>query len=326
MGRQTVGAVRIAGRATSPLVFGTARLTGGDGWGEPADPDRSRQLVRHAVAAGYNHLDTADSLGPGVAERIIGEALDAEAPVLVATKVGMLRPGPGRWGVLGHPDYLRQQVHASRSRLRRDRLDLVYLHRVDPDYPLADQLGALEDLREQGVIGHVGISEPTPGQLAQAASLVRLAAVQSHYSLIHRANRVVAEQAEDLGVPFVAYWALAGHGLDASGWRRLEQIAASWAEEHGLGWLQGEPDGSGAGSARERTVWALAAWLLADLPGASLLVGSRSADHLRRDRLVLDNPLAAEAAKDLAARVAASPLGATANPLGPVAAGSERTA
>ncbi|MDR1633850.1 MAG: aldo/keto reductase [Bifidobacteriaceae bacterium] len=152
-----VADVRVAGRVTSPLVLGTARLTAGDGWGEPSDPARARQLAHDAVAAGYTHIDSADSLGPGTAERILGEALGGDATVLIATKVGMLRPGPNRWGVLGHPDYLRQQVYASRSRLRRERIDLVYLHRIDPDYRPEDQLGALDDLRGEGVIGHLNV-------------------------------------------------------------------------------------------------------------------------------------------------------------------------
>lgn len=221
--------VELAGKTVSRVAFGAARLTAGDGWGIPADPGASRALLRSAIDLGYTYIDTADSLGPGVSEAIIGEVVGNSGDVLVGTKVGMLRPSAGEWGVLGNPQYLRQQVHNSLLRLRRDRIDLVYLHRIDPNYPLADQFGALQRLRDEGLIGYIGISEPTPEQLDQVWTIEKPAVVQSVYNLVERKNEQLITALEERGVPFVAYWPLLGRGVPRATYeeihRRLHPIA-----------------------------------------------------------------------------------------------------
>lgn len=196
----SAGETRLAGASVTRVGFGAARLTAEDGWGAPRDPDSARNLLLAAVDAGYDYIDTADALGPGISEQLIGEALGNRDDVLVATKVGMLRPAPDAWGVLGRPDYLRQQIRLSLQRLQRDRIDLLYLHRIDPDYPLADQLGALQEARDRGDVGAIGVSEPTAEQLEQVIAVEPgLAAVQSLYNPVARRNTAVASRSRELG-------------------------------------------------------------------------------------------------------------------------------
>lgn len=277
----------IAGRTVSRVGFGAARLTAGDGWGAPSDPERSRNLLLAAVEAGYNYIDTADALGPGVSEQLIGEALGDRDDVVIATKVGMLRPAADRWGVLGHPDYLRQQIHLSLGRLRRERIDLLYLHRIDPAYPLADQLGVLQEARDRGDVGAIGVSEPSLAQLEAAVAYEpALAAVQSLYNPVARTNEVVAARADELGIAFVAYWPLIGRGL------RHETKQALSEELRAIGSpLQLTPS------------QLLLAWIFATQPRSLAVVGSRTIDHLVQNRLAADTTLTSCAIADIAAAV-----------------------
>ena len=256
--------VRIAGRDVLRVAFGGARLTAGDGWGVPADPERSRHVLRAALEAGIDHVDTADALGPGVSESIIGDVVGDRSDVLVATKVGMLRPGPHKWDVLGHPNYLRQQVYASLTRLRRERIDLLYLHRIDPVYPLEDQLGALQDLRDAGLVGAIGVSEPTSDQLERVLELEpSLAVVQSLYNVAAPTGRAVARTLEERGIPFVAYWPLVGRGVDAARHAVLFDGLARIGATRGLTAPQ-----------------VALAWIYTTAPNAAAVVGSRSATHI----------------------------------------------
>ncbi|MGO3886599.1 MAG: aldo/keto reductase, partial [Mycetocola sp.] len=226
--------ISVAGRELNRLGFGAARLTAGDGWGDPSDREPSRQVLRDVIAAGIDYIDTADALGPGVSESIIGEVVGASGDACVATKAGMIHSGEREWGVFGRPDYLRQQAHASRARLGVHTIDLFYLHRVDPAFPLADQWNALRRLRDEGVVRAIGVSEPSAQQLEQIVAIEPPAAVQSHYNLIQRGNDPIVARTAELGIPFVAYWPLAGNAiapdLRAAAWQAIAPIAA----EHGL--------------------------------------------------------------------------------------------
>lgn len=269
----TVGPQRVelAGRNVSRVAFGAARLTAGDGWGVPEDISASRNLLRSAIDLGYDYIDTADSLGPGVSEAVIGDVVGNSDRVLVATKVGMLRPSATRWGVLGHPDYLRQQVRNSLLRLRRDRIDLVYLHRIDPAYPLADQLGALQELRDEGLVGHIGVSEPTPAQLEEVFDIETPAVVQSVYNLVERRNGEIITTLGDRGIPFVAYWPLLGRGVSRSVYDAIHRQLRPTAQRLGT------------------TTHALSlAWIFGRHPLSLAVVGSRDPRHLAANRAAAD--------------------------------------
>src|SRR5215210_7316707 len=142
------------------LGYGAMQITGPGLWGEPADRAGALAVVRAAVEQGVDFIDTADSYGPSVSEQIIAEALHPYGDVLViATKAGLTRQGPGVWTPVGRPAYLTQQVELSLRHLRAERIDLIQLHRIDPEVPLADQLGAFKELQEQGKVRHIGLSE-----------------------------------------------------------------------------------------------------------------------------------------------------------------------
>lgn len=259
--------IEIAGRSVNRVAFGAARLTAGDGWGVPRDIEASRDILRSAIDAGVTYVDTADSLGPGVSESIIGDVVGNSSDVLVATKVGMLRPGPSEWDVLGHPNYLRQQVHSSLFRLRRDRIDLLYLHRIDPNYPVADQVGALQDLRDQGLVAHIGVSSPTRDQLEDVLALEpKLAAVQSLFNVAAADEKATAVRLAEAGIPFVAYWPLVGRGLPKRLFTALFDELARIGSERNI-------------SATDVAL----AWIFATLPNSIAVVGSRSREHFAQN-------------------------------------------
>lgn len=281
--------IDLAGHRVSRVAFGAARLTAGDGWGTPEDPEAAKDLLLAAVDAGFSYVDTADALGPGVSERLIGEAIGNRADVLVATKVGMLRPSADAWGVLGRPDYLRQQIQLSLQRLRRDRIDLLYLHRVDPTVPLADQLGALQEARDRGDVGAIGVSEPSAAQLDAVLELEPgLAAVQSLLNIVARRNGEIAARLERLGIPFVAYWPLVGRGL------RAEHTQLLFAELQRIGQTVGL-------SAHQLSL----AWIFSAHPNALAVAGSRSLIHLVQNQQAAGTRLDACVSSEVEAAVQA---------------------
>src|SRR5579862_9793701 len=169
------------------LGYGTMRLVGDGAWGEPADPDEARRVLRRAVELGITLIDTADAYGPEIAERLIGEALAPYPPGLViATKGGITRQGPAQTEYVGRAGYLIQCVEMSLRRLKLERIDLYQLHRIDPRTPLEESLGALKKMQEQGKIRHIGLSEVTPEQITEAQKIVAIVSVQNRYSLADR--------------------------------------------------------------------------------------------------------------------------------------------
>lgn len=213
------GTIVIAGKTVSRLGFGTMRLTGPGTWDYPADPLRAVTVLREAVMWGISHIDTADAYGPHTVEELIRTALyPYPEHVLIATKVGMIRPGPDVWRPLGRPDYLRAAVEGSLRRLAVDILDLCYLHRVDPAVPVADQVGVLAELRKEGKVGAVGLSKVTPAQIGEAARIVPIAAVQNCLNLGEPDDPAVG-YCRDRGIPYVAYRPLNAGALTADGGR-----------------------------------------------------------------------------------------------------------
>lgn len=200
------GAITIAGKSVSRLGFGTMRLTGPGTWGEPADRETALSVLRQAVHTyGISHIDTADAYGPHTAEQLIRDALyPYPEHVLIATKVGLVRPGPGQWIPLGNPYYLRACVEASLRRLRVERLELCYLHRIDPEVALDDQIALLKALQDEGKIGHIGLSKVTPEVIRLVGKTLSVAAVQN---VLNRTDRLddAVEVCGELGIPYVAY-------------------------------------------------------------------------------------------------------------------------
>ncbi len=228
---ELTGTFDIAGKEVSRLGFGTMRLTGRCIWCEPADRDECVAVVRRAVELGVQFIDTADSYGPHVAEEIVREALKPYPDdVVIATKAGLTRNGPdvidtdsgpkrlgaAAWPPVGRPEYLRQQALMSLRRLGVDQIDLFQLHRIDPKIPLADQVGELKKLQEEGKIIAIGLSQITADQLAQARQIADIATVQSRYNVSDRSAQDVLDVCQREGMGMIPWAPLAQGGLDNS--------------------------------------------------------------------------------------------------------------
>ena len=200
------------------LGFGAMRITGPGIWGWPDDPDEARRVLRRAVELGVDFIDTADSYGPFVSEILIREALHPYPEHLViATKAGLTRQGPDLWTPVGRPAYLRQEVELSLRHLRVERIDLLQLHRIDPDVPLEDQIGELAAMREEGKIRHIGLSEVRVEEVEAARAVAPIVSVQNRYNLADREAEPVLEHAERNGIAFIPWFPLATGVLARSG-------------------------------------------------------------------------------------------------------------
>jgi pyridoxine 4-dehydrogenase len=237
----SVGTLELGGELqVRRLGFGAMRITGDGIWGPPDDPDEARRVLRRAVELGVNLIDTADSYGPEVSEQLIAEALHPYPDDLViATKAGLTRSGPGNWARDGRPEHLRAAVESSLTRLRLDRIDVLQLHAVDPNVPLEESLGALIELRDAGKIRHLGVSNVSLEQLDRALELTPLVSVQNRFNLQDRSAEDVLEASAERGLAFIPWFPLATGSLARPG-SALDEIA----ERHGatpahvaLGWL-----------------------------------------------------------------------------------------
>jgi pyridoxine 4-dehydrogenase len=198
------------------LGFGAMRLTGPGVWGAPADRAAALRVLRRALELGVNFIDTADSYGPGVSEEIIAEALYPYPPGLViATKGGLTRAGPGEWARDAHPAHLRAACEGSLRRLRRFCIDLYQLHAVDPRVPLEDSLGELARLRTEGKIRHIGVSNVSLQELSRAQRAVTVVSVQNRYNATDRDSEEVLKFCERAGMAFIPWFPL-GAGRDAA--------------------------------------------------------------------------------------------------------------
>jgi len=219
------GTLELAGHRVRRLGFGAMRITGDGVWGEPEDRDEALAVLRRAVELGVNLIDTADSYGPYVSEQLIAEALHPYPDeLLIATKAGFLRDGPGRWRTCGRPEHLREAVEGSLGRLKLDRIDLLQLHRIDSDVPAEDQLGTLVELRDEGKIAHIGLSEVSVEQLEHAEQITPIASVQNRFNLEDRGAEDVLEACEQRGIGFIPWFPLASGNLAREG-RSLDEIA-----------------------------------------------------------------------------------------------------
>jgi len=222
------------------LGFGAMQLTGKGVWGDPQDPDEAVRVLRRAVELGVNFIDTADSYGPFVAEVLIKRALHPYPDGLViATKAGLTRSGPGRWSPVGRPEYLRQQCHLSLRHLGLERIELYQLHRIDPHVPLADQLGTLVELQQEGLIGHIGLSEVTVEELTEAQQHATIVSVQNLYNLANRRAEPLLDHCTERGIGFIPWFPLATGALAGAGGPLAEIAAAQDAtpSQLALAWL-----------------------------------------------------------------------------------------
>ncbi|MHA4815663.1 aldo/keto reductase [Streptomyces aculeolatus] len=230
------------------IGYGTMRLTDHPGippseaviWEPPRDRAGAVAVLRRAVELGVGLVDTADSYALGAVEEIVAEALYPYADgVVVATKAGLARPGPGKWVPLGRPEYLRQQAELSLRRLRTDCIDLFQLHRVDPGVPLADQVGALRELQEEGKVRHIGLSEVDVDQVREARGIAEIASVQNLYNLAMRQHEAVVDYTAAEGIAFLPYFPMAVGELAAPGVPVAEvaaELGATTAQT-ALAWL-----------------------------------------------------------------------------------------
>ncbi len=222
------------------LGFGAMRITGDGIWGPPDDPDEARSLLRRVVDIGINLIDTADSYGPDVSENLIAEALHPYPDGLViATKGGLRRTGPGEWPRDARPERLKKCCEGSLRRLKLERIDLYQLHAPDPDVPYEESVGALKELQDEGKIRHVGISNVSVEQLEQARGLVEVVTVQNRFNLTDRSSEDVLEACEEAGIGFIPWFPLATGSLAEPG-GALDEVAHAHDATPGqvaLAWL-----------------------------------------------------------------------------------------
>jgi aryl-alcohol dehydrogenase-like predicted oxidoreductase len=221
------------------LGYGAMRITGPGIWGEPGDRAVALRVLRRAVDLGVDFIDTADSYGPHVSEELIREALHPYAGVTVATKGGLTRSGPDEWGTVGRPEYIRQCVEGSLRRLGLDTIDLYQLHRIDPMVPAADQVGELSNLRKEGKIRHIGLSEVSVAEIREARLTTPITSVQNLYNVLERRSEAVLDYCEREGLGFLPYCPIAS-GQFASPTGKLATLAkeaGATAVQVSLAWL-----------------------------------------------------------------------------------------
>lgn len=260
------------------LGYGAMRITGDGIWGPPDDRDRAKAVLRRVVDLGVTLIDTADSYGPDVSEELIAEALHPYPDdVVIATKAGLERTGPGEWPSNGHPDHTRKACDGSLRKLRVDTIDLYQLHRPDPDIPFEEQLGAFVELREQGKIRHIGLSNVTVEQLDQAQAMVEITSVQNRFNLTDRTAEDVLDACTGRGLAFLPWFPIATGDL-ADGNGPLADIA----RDHNA----------------TPTQVALA-WLLHRSPVILPIPGTSSLDHLEENVGAADLELSTEEVRRL---------------------------
>jgi aryl-alcohol dehydrogenase-like predicted oxidoreductase len=259
----TAGTFSIGGEFTvRRLGFGAMRITGEGIWGEPPDHDEAIRVVRRAVELGVTLIDTADSYGPEVSERLIAEALyPYPKDLVIATKGGLVRPGPGVWDADGRPEHLREACEGSLKRLRLERIALYQLHRPDPTVPLEDSIGALVELQREGKIAHIGVSNVTVEQLRTAQRVAAIVSVQNRFNLVERNDEDVLAACEGDGMAFIPWFPLKTGEL-AKG----EGPVAEIAKVHGATPAQ-----------------VALAWLLAHSPVLLPIPGTGSVEHLEEN-------------------------------------------
>lgn len=278
------GTIDIGGADTvNRMGFGAMRLTGEGIWGPPRDHDDAIGVLRRAVELGVDFIDTADSYGPFVSEDLIREALHPYEGLMVATKGGLTRSGPGEWAPVGRPEYLRQCVEMSLRRLDVEAIDLWQLHRIDPRVPAEEQFGLLATLKDEGKVRHVGLSQASVEELSAAREVVEIASVQNLYNLLDRSSQDVLEACEADGIAFIPWFPIAAAQL-ADGEHTETGALADVAAE------------TGATPAQVSL-----AWLLATSPVQVPIPGTSRAAHLEENVAAAELALSDEQVQRLTA-------------------------
>jgi pyridoxine 4-dehydrogenase len=251
------GTIDVGGDLTvNRLGYGAMRITGDGIWGEPKDREQAKAALRRAVELGVNFIDTADSYGPNVSEILIAETLyPYPDDLVIASKGGLTRTGPGQWPADGRPEHLREALEGSLQRLRLDQIPLYQFHRPDPKVPLADSIGALAELKAAGKIRHIGVSNFDEAQLREAQAITPVVSVQNRYNVGDRSSQAMADLCDQEGIVFIP-WAPIQNADNNVGVRAA-------AEAHGV-------------SANQVVL----AWLLAQGSQVLPIPGSGSADHV----------------------------------------------
>ncbi len=222
------------------LGFGAMRITGSGIWGPPADHGEALAVLRRAVELGVTLIDTAEAYGPHVSEALIAEALHPyPTGLVIATKGGFDRPGPGAWQMNGRPDRLRDALHGSLQRLKLERIDLYQLHRIDPAVPEDEQFGALREFQQRGLVRHIGLSEVTIDQIERARAVFPVVSVQNRYNLADRESEAVLDHCERDGIAFIPWYPLQVGKVGADGGAITEIARAHGAtpSQVALAWL-----------------------------------------------------------------------------------------
>ena len=262
------------------LGYGAMRLTGKGIWGEPADRENAKQVLRRAVELGVDFIDTADSYGPDVSEVLIGEALAPyKAGLVVATKGGLVRTGPDKWLPVGRPEYLQQEVELSLRHLKTDKIDLWQLHRIDPKVPVEESLAPIVRMQRQGKIRFVGLSEVSVAEIEQVRKTVEVVSVQNEYNITTRKSEEVLDYCEKNNIAFIPWFPVAAGKLAQPG-GKLDQFA----QKHGA------------------TVAQLSlAWLLYRSPVILPIPGTSSVEHLEENMKAADLQLSESDLQELEA-------------------------
>jgi pyridoxine 4-dehydrogenase len=244
------------------MGFGAMRLTGPNIWGNPKNPKEAQHVLHRAIELGINFIDTADSYGPEISENIIADALHPyPSGLIIATKGGLVRPGPDKWNPLGRPDYLIQCVEMSLRRLRLDCIDLYQLHAIDPEVPLEESLGALKSMQQQGKIRYIGLSNFSVAEIEQAKKIIEPVSIQNHYNISYRKSEEVVRYCEKHQLAFIPWYPIASGQLAHPG-GALETLAKT----------------KGVTSAQIAL-----AWLLKNSPVMVPIPGTASVSHLEEN-------------------------------------------
>jgi len=292
VGGKIFGSTTSPGTAASPvfkiggdlevnrLGFGAMRITGEGVWGWPPDRANAIKVLKRAVELGVNLIDTADAYGPETSELLIAEALHPyQKGLVIATKGGLTRPGPGSWEPNGRPDYLKSCVDKSLKRLKLERIDLYQLHRIDPKVPAEESLGALKEAQQAGKIRHVGLSEVSPAEIERARKVLPIVSIQNRYNMEDRKWDKAIDYCEKENLGFLP-WFPVGGGRGMKSASKLDSVA----------------------KAHSSTVYQVAlAWLLQRSPVVLPIPGTQNLQHLEDNCAAAKLKLTADEWKSLAA-------------------------